>query len=101
MIQADVRLRECKVRGGVEKTIRLLTSDTVDVELIVSETLNFMPINTNAIYNVTKGRLDVDLNMGSFPVLGAEMTPSIFLENEKGIKRHSFENVVRKSCCFC
>lgn len=69
-----------------EKTIRLLTSDTVDVELIVSETLNFMPINTNAIYNVTKGRLDVDLNMGSFPVLGAEMTPSIFLENGKELR---------------
>ena len=104
VIQADARTaREWKVRqvlsafemvkdklpsGSIEfeKTIRLLTSDTVDVELIVSETLNFMPINTNAIYNVTKGRLDVDLNMGSFPVLGAEMTPSIFLENGKELR---------------
>lgn len=61
-------------------------TNNILAELIVSENLDLMPVNTNAIYNVTRGRLDVDLNMGSFPVLGAEMTPSIFLENGKELR---------------
>ena len=47
-----------------------------------------MPINTNAIYNVTKGRLDVDdLNVGSFPsVRSRNDSFYIFLENGKELR---------------
>ncbi len=45
-----------------------------------------MPINTNAIYNVTKGRLDVDLNMGSFSSVRSRNDSFYIFREWKGIR---------------
>ena len=108
VIQADARTaREWKVRqvlsvfemvkdklpsGSIEfdRDIPLLYSksngETIDVKLKVSESLNLMPTNTNVIYNVRNGKLDIDMNIGTFPALGVEIKPFDFINSDTSLR---------------
>ena len=108
VIQADARTaREWKVRhvlsafemvkdklpsGSIafDENIHLLHSDTgdeiIDVHVLVSESLNLMPIDTKVIYNVSQGRLDIDMNIGKFPALGVEIKPFDFINQDTSLR---------------
>ena len=45
-----------------------------------------MPTNTNVIYNVRNGKLDIDMNIGTFPALGVEIKPFDFINSDTSLR---------------
>ena len=45
-----------------------------------------MPTDTKVIYNVRNGKLDIDMNIGTFPALGVEIKPFDFINGDTSLR---------------